>query len=175
MRVLLTFLMASVIVVSGCVEGDDDSGDDDTSSTDDGAGTNNTTLEPAVFDGSGTATVSTSAGGLSQGGLDFTVDPGATLLYAELAWDDPVADLDLALASPASDSQAGEVNWDHSAEGGMPGSPDSPHSLTLESPQDGTWQGGAIANGAAANVAYRIAVTVFYGETSVPEGYTALA
>lgn len=173
MRIFLSLVLLVALLSAGCTDAPEDTDQDDTQDTTN-TETNATAPEPKVFTGSGTATASTSVGGFSSGGLEATVEQGATLLYAELQWDDPVADLDLALSSPSSGSAAGEINYDHSASGGSPGSPDSPHSLTIESPEAGGWVGGAVANGAAADVQYTIVATVFYGETAVPGGYTAL-
>jgi hypothetical protein len=106
--------------------------------------------------------------------MNFTVGSDVTLVYAEMAWEDPVQDLDLGLASPDAGMTGTAQNFDHVAKGGMPGAPDSPHSLTIVGPAPGEWLATAFANGAASMVDYRIAVTLFHGETTVPDGYTAL-
>lgn len=177
MRPLIALLLALAVAFSGCAS--DSKDEQDPGTGDGGSVVNNTTVGPKVFTGTGTVVASagtsqTGGGGFSQGGLEFAVEVGATLLFAEIEWDDPVQDLDMGLASPESGSAAGERNWDHTASGGMPGAPDSPHSLTIPSPLAGDWFGGALANGASGNLPYRIVVTVFHGETSVPEGYSAL-
>jgi hypothetical protein len=104
----------------------------------------------------------------------FTVDPSVTLLLAEIQWEDPAQDLDLALASPSAGMTGTAQNFDHRAEGGSPGMPDSPHHLLVEAPEPGDWQATAFGNGAGAMVDYHLAVTLFHGETAVPDGYSAL-
>jgi hypothetical protein len=114
-------------------------------------------------------------GSLGGESTAFEVTSNVTLLYAEIAWDDPVQDIDLALASPDAGMTGTAQNFDYVAQGGSPGAPDSPHSLTIASPTAGDWQASAFADGAAAMVDYRVAITLFHGETAVPAGYTALA
>jgi hypothetical protein len=104
----------------------------------------------------------------------FAVAANVTLLLAEIRWDDPVQDLDLALASPSAGGAGRVQNFDHAASGGSPGSPDSPHSLEVDVPETGEWRASAFGNGAAAAVEYRLALTLFHGESDVPAGYTAL-
>lgn len=124
----------------------------------------------------GTGSIAASGPALAVGGasIPFTVTSNVTLLFAEIAWDDPVQDIDLALASPEAGMTGTAQNFDYVATGGMPGAPDSPHSLTIPSPTAGDWQASAFANGAAAMVDYRIVVTLFHGEATVPAGYSAL-
>lgn len=105
----------------------------------------------------------------------FSVDPSVTLLLAEIQWEDPVQDIDLALASPSAGTVGGAQNFDHQAKGGSPGMPDSPHRLLVEAPEPGDWQATAFADGAGAMVTYHLAITLFHGETAVPDGYSALA
>ena len=104
----------------------------------------------------------------------FSVASNVTLVYAEIVWEDEVQDIDLALASPSAGMTGNAQNFDHVASGGAPGSPDSPHSLTVVAPEAGEWQASAFANGAAGMVEYRIVVTMFHGEVAVPAGYSAL-
>ncbi len=130
-------------------------------------------IAAVVFQGSGTVAASAGPVAASNGGGVADVDAGATLLYVEWRWDDPVQDLDGALSSPSAGSTGGVENLDHTAEGGAPGSPDNPHSLTLSSPEVGQWGVSMIANGAAGQVDYEFRATVFYGATTVPDGYTA--
>lgn len=113
---------------------------------------------------------------LAVGGAPFTfpVAANVTLLLAEIQWEDPVQDLDLALASPSAGTTGTAQNFDHRAEGGAPGAPDSPHQLAVEAPETGDWQATAFGNGGGAMVEYRLAITLFHGETAVPDGYTGL-
>lgn len=175
----LAILLATLaLLFAGC--SDDDGGDTTPTPTPtpDGDGA---PMEDMVFRLNGTSGVGAGVPGggsiSSQGdSLDFTVEENATLLYAELAWDDPVTDLDIAVRSPAAQDQANVQTYDHGVQGGGPGQPDSPHSLTLSGSDlmAGAWSATAFANGASAGVPFRLAVTVFYGADAVPEGYTAL-
>ena len=112
--------------------------------------------------------------GGADGAYAFSVDPSVTLLLAEIQWEDPVQDIDLALASPSAGMTGTAQNFDHQAEGGSPGAPDSPHRLAVEAPEPGDWQATAFANGAGTMVEYHLAITLFHGETAVPDGYSAL-
>ena len=173
LRVLGTMLLI-VASTAGCVsEGEDDEAGP---STDTSAANNATARLPEVFQSDGSITASGPVVGVGGADPSFAVGDGATLIYAQIQWDDATQDIDLALGSPTAQttSQAGETQFDHRAEGGAPGSPDSPHSLTVASPEPGDWFPGALASGAAAQVDYHIAITVYYAETEVPEGYTAL-
>ncbi len=133
-------------------------------------------LPPMNVVTSGSGMITLSAGGLSatQGGGAVVVEPDARILFVEWAWDDPLVDLDGALGSPSAGTTQDVQNIDHTASGGAPGSPDSPHSLTILAPEPGTWAVSMTANGAATNVEYRFAATVFYAADAVPEGYSAL-
>lgn len=178
MRTLLVLLTLTAAALAGCAG--DDSGSDATTptGTDDNTGGTNVTESPQTFQGDGVITASATV--ITTGGdpLDFTIGADATLLFAEIRWDDPVQDIDLALRSPDAGMTGQSANYDYIKRDGMPGDPDSPHSLTL-TPSDladkawsGGWQASAFGNGVSANVEYEIAVSVFYGETSVPDGYT---
>lgn len=137
----------------------------------------NNTQPPLILYGPFDGTVQSAAGPLSVGGTtsDFKVDEGATLVFAELKWDSPVIDLNVALRSPAAGQTGTANNFDHTGSGGNPGMPNSPETLTISGADvlAGDWQGTAFANGAAAEQDYQLAVTVFYGATEVPAGYTA--
>ncbi len=157
--------LALMVVLAGCVSSP-------TSDDDPDAGEE---LPPMNFVTAGEGTIVISAGGLSasQGGGDVIVEEGARLLYVEWAWDDPVVDLDGALSSPSAGDTEGVANIDHTAPGGAPGAPDSPHGLAISTPEVGTWRVSMTAN-AAANTEYRYAATVFFDTDAVPEGYSAL-
>ncbi len=126
---------------------------------------------PKVFRGTGTVVASAGPLATSQGGGTATVGDGATVLFVEWRWDDPVQDLDGALSSPSAGETQGVENIDYTASGGSPGNPDSPHTLTISAPEIGDWSVSMIANGGSAQVEYEFAATVFYGD--VPTGYTA--
>jgi hypothetical protein len=172
MRLILTLAVTSLLALSGCLDGDGDGATSSSSSST--VPPDVTPGQPTVVHGSGTITASGPVLAIGGASIPFTVDGNVTLLFAEIAWDDPVQDIDLALASPSAGMTGAAQNYDHLATGGMPGAPDSPHSLTLPAPEAGGWQASAFANIVAAQIEYRIAVTLFYGETAVPEGYTAL-
>lgn len=129
---------------------------------------------PTVLRGEGMVTASGPMVAVGSQGFPFRVESNVTLLLAEIQWEDPVQDLDLALASPSAGMTGTAQNFDHVAEGGSPGAPDSPHGLTVEAPETGDWQASAFANGAGAAVSYRLAITLFHGEATVPGGYSAL-
>jgi hypothetical protein len=132
------------------------------------------TVMPTVVEGMGMIVVSGPVAAVGGDTLLFTVGDNVTLVYAEIEWEDDVQDLDLALASPNAGMTGNAQNFDHVAEGGSPGSPDSPHFLVVVAPQPGEWQASAFASGVAGAVEYRIVVTMFHGEAAVPEGYSAL-
>lgn len=131
-------------------------------------------MAPTVIQGTGSITASGPVLAVGGEATPFTVTPGVTLLFAEIQWEDPVQDVDLALASPEAGMTGTAQNFDFLASGGSPGMPDSPHSLTIPNPQAGDWQASAFANGAAAMLEYHVAITLFHGETAVPSGYSAL-
>lgn len=170
-RLAICALAALAVLASGCLSDDDlppsDGGPD-------GAPGSTDAQPPTVLRGEGQITASGPVVAVGGTPMTFSVAPNATLLLAEIAWDDPVQDINLALASPSAGMTGTAQNFDHVAEGGSPGMPDSPHSLAVASPETGDWQASAFANGGGANVEFRIAVTLFHGETTVPEGYTAI-
>ena len=161
MRALLVMVLAT-LAFAGCSDGGSNSDDSTATTTPTPTGNGG----PNVTPGEGTMLVS--AGGLTfgQGGLDVDVGDTVTLLYAEIRWADTVQDLNLGVRSPT---------YDYTVEGGGPGSPDSPHSLAVQSPEEGTWSATAFANPAAVGVTYDLAITLFHGEKQVPDGYTAFA
>lgn len=181
MRTLLACLLALCLsaALAGC--SDDNGGDGGTPTGAPPTDDDNETAQDTTFRLNGTSGVGAGVPmgpSLSSQGdsLDFTVEENATLIFAELAWDDPVVDLDLALRSPNAVDQGNIQTYDHTAQGGGPGQPDSPHSLTLTGADvvPGDWRGTTFASGASAGVPFRMAVSVFYGETEVPEGFSAL-
>jgi hypothetical protein len=129
---------------------------------------------PTVLHGEGQVTASGPMVAVSGEPYGFDVGGNVTLLLAEIQWEDPVQDLDLALASPSAATTGGVQTFDHVAEGGSPGAPDSPHRLAVEAPETGDWQATAFGDGASAMVPFTLAITLFHGETSVPDGYSAL-
>ncbi len=172
---IAALLVALAIAFSGCANDDSEEpitvGDDgEISSPTDDLGPDST-RGSAVVSG-----IRAGGAGAGLGGAAATivVSEGGTLLFAEIQWSDPIADLDLALSSPAEDHTATPVMYDYTAQGGSPGFPDSPHSLVIENPLAGEWLGSAFTNGAGHEVEYDVAITVFYGETSVPDGYSGL-
>jgi hypothetical protein len=174
MRTLAILAALALLTMAGCSDEKTTTGPEEPEEPQTGG--NNTTQVSEI-----TGTVSASVGvpgvvSFQSGAaaLEFTVGPNATLIHIELEWDSAALDLDLHAKEPGSDA----TTWQHSAEGGGPGSPDSPHNLTIAMGEAGTWEGawtaGIFANGAASNVNYRIVASVFHGETALPEGYTAL-
>ena len=158
-------LLAAAVVaaVAGCLEQDGEGADE-------GVGS----VPPTVIRGVGMITASGPVLAVGGESMVFQVGSNATVLHAEIVWEDPVQDIDLALASPSAGMTGTAQNFDHVAQAGSPGEPDSPHSLTVVAPQEGEWQASAFANGAAGMVEYRIVVSLFHGEAAVPDGYTAL-
>ncbi len=169
MRILA---VAALFVLAGCLNapGSDPIDPNDPDNPDNPGGVPGN----AVTTGSGLVVASAGPLAGSQGGGEVMVDAGARLLFVEWQWDDPVVDLDGALSSPSAGDTQGVANIDHTATGGSPGAPDSPHSLTVQGPEPGSWAVSMIANGGAANTEYRFAATVFYDTDVVPEGYSAL-
>lgn len=166
MKAMALFALAVALASAGCLEAGGGAGED---------GEDDLMADPPTVV-AGTGMITASGPVLAVGGesLAFSVGSNVTLLFAEIAWEDEVQDIDLALASPSAGMTGNAQNFDHVAASGSPGSPDSPHSLTIVAPDAGEWQASAFANGAATMVEYRIAVTLFHGEASVPAGYTAL-
>lgn len=155
--------LVSLLVLGGCL----DSGN----GSDDGV---MAPIAPTVVRGTGTITASGPVLAVGGESIPFTVGDNVTVLFAEIAWDDEVQDIDLALASPSAGMTGTAQNFDFIAQGGSPGAPDSPHSLTIVAPEPGAWQASAFANGAAGAIEYRIVVSLFHGEAQVPDGYSAL-
>jgi hypothetical protein len=163
MKWILALASAALLAFSGCLDGGAGDGNDLT-----------VPEPPEVVRGMGMITASGPVLAFGSTALEFTVGSNVTLVYAEIVWEDPVQDIDLALASPSAGMTGTAQNFDHVAESGSPGEPDSPHSLTVVAPEPGLWQASAFANGAASMVEYRIVVSLFHGEASVPAGYSAL-
>jgi len=163
MKRMTGLALALFLAMGGCL--DSGSGSDDEPSV---------PVGPTIVRGSGMITASGPV--LAVGGetIPFSVGSNVTVLFAEIAWDDEVQDIDLALASPSAGMTGTAQNFDFVAQGGPPGDPDSPHSLTLVAPEAGEWQASAFANGVAGAVEYRIVVSLFHGEAAVPIGYSAL-
>lgn len=165
MRWTVGLACASVLAFAGCVGpggGDERRGDQSAFG------------EPTVVSGTGMITASGPVLAVGGEALAFEVAPNVTLVYVQIAWEDEVQDIDLALASPSAGMTGNAQNFDHVASGGSPGSPDSPHSLAIVAPDAGSWQASAFANGVAAMLEYRIVITMFHGEAAVPPGYSAL-
>lgn len=171
MRIALASSLLALLALAGCSDGGDE-----TPAPAGPVDANGEPLDaaPQVIKGTGTITASGPVLSLGDAGIPFGVGANVTLLYAEIVWSDPVQDIDLALASPAAGTTGTAQNFDIIANGGSPGAPDSPHSLTVANPAQGEWQASAFANGAAAMLEYDVAITLFHGETAVPPGYTAL-
>lgn len=103
----------------------------------------------------------------------FVVDQGAVAIVAELAWDQPLMDLDLLLNAPSCDATGAGTCLTQGD--GMPGQGDSPVMLIVTGDalaEVGDWTLGIWAKDGA-NVEFRTVVTVFYGDMP-PDGYTAL-
>lgn len=171
MRIALAVCLVVLLALAGCSDGSDGGPSPSTGPVDDDRPI---AASPQVVKGTGSITASAPVVSLGSSGVPFTVDSNVTLLFAEIVWTDPVQDIDLALASPDAGVTGAAQNYDFIASGGSPGLPDSPHSLTIPNPVQGSWLASAFANGAAVMVEFDIAVTLFYGESSVPSGYTAL-
>jgi hypothetical protein len=156
--------VAVLLAFAGCI-----------GSPDDGAARDDTVPDsPSVVEGTGMIVASGPVLAVGGDSMPFNVTGNVTVLYAEIVWEDEVQDIDLALASPSAGMTGTAQNFDHVAQAGSPGMPDSPHSLTVIAPEPGAWLASAFANGAATMVEYRIVVTLFHGEVAVPDGYTAL-
>lgn len=130
--------------------------------------------QPTVVEGTGMITASGPVVAVGSESVLFSVASNVTLVFAEITWEDPAQDIDLALASPSAGMTGTAQNFDYIEQSGSPGMPDSPHSLTIVAPEAGEWQASAFGNGAAGMIEYRIVVTMFHGETEVPAGYSAL-
>ncbi|MHB1262776.1 MAG: hypothetical protein ACYC2H_13800 [Thermoplasmatota archaeon] len=154
---------ASLLALGGCL--DSGGGSEDEASA---------PIDPTVVRGAGMITASGPVLAVGGESVPFSVASNVTLLFAEIAWDDEVQDIDLALASPSAGMTGAAQNFDFVAQGGSPGDPDSPHSLTIVAPEAGEWQASAFANGVAGALEYRIVVSLFHGETAVPAGYSGL-
>ena len=165
---------ATLIMGAGCL---DDNTPTDTTTPGEPVMMENATM-PQVSRGVGNTGVGAGAGGtaanLAGTGGAFTVSENATILLAEIKWADPVQDIDLSLDTPDGPDASGNDFFDYTATGGSPGAPDSPHSLMISAPETGEWRLTGFGNGPAAQVDYSWVVTIFYGETAVPDGYTAL-
>ncbi len=140
---------------------------------------NATAKPPVVKTASGTITAAVGVNGgasftLGGASAEGNVEAGARFLLAELSWDG-VADLDLCVGKPASGTTGPAANCDGApGTGGLPGMPDSPIAFVYTNPEAGAWSVGPYANGPVANTAFTVAFTVFYDETEIPAGYTAL-
>lgn len=164
------WILAAMLALSGCLSDNSDNPDvvdDEVPDT-----TSNETAEFKITKGVGSITAAAGPLAIGTGGTPFTVQPGATLLYVELRWSDPVQDIDLGVASPSAGTIGGTPNYDNTVTGGAPGAPDSPHSFTLANPEAGDWSMTAFANIVSAQIDFEMAATVFYGASSVPEGHT---
>lgn len=171
-RVLSLLLAAAFVLTAGCLDADD--GTNQTDTGDEAPDPGNKTLEPittstsgTIQSGVGTPVVSSQQGG---GSHLFQVTGNATSILVEVTWDSDDFDLDLALKEPGTTD---DFEWQHWRQGGMPGSPDNPHSIQIDDPAKGGWEATVFPNGAAADTTFTIYSTVFYGP--IPDGYTAIA
>lgn len=136
---------------------------------------------PKVIDGSGAVTAGAGndlAGSftLGAGGADFSVPADATLMFIELSWDSPALSFDLCIHAPADGDIQGTPVCGETVDGGGPGTPAGLVTATRAAPEAGDgWQVTVAPDGPSANVEYQLKVTLFFGETAVPDGYTALA
>ena len=137
--------------------------------------------DPQVLDGSGTIeagagtpVVSFNTGGA---GAEFAVSANVTLLFAELSWSSPIVALDLCVHAPSDGTnEAGVPVCGVVQDGGGPGTPTGLVTYELASPEPGDgWSLSPYLDGPAAQQDYQLKVTLFYGEASVPAGYSALA
>lgn len=180
MRTLLVLASLASLALAGCSSEDTEGGDPIPTVTDGPVGGGNGTQgPPRVFYGNGTITFSAGTPVVSftngGAGFEFEVLDNATLLFAEMAWEGP-SDLDLYLSSPAAgEDPAGNRVYDHTNTEGDVGSPDIPSTITVKKPGDGTWVATPFAKAGTAGTAFDLAITVFYGETEVAAGYTALS
>ena len=178
MRALLPWMIAfAVLAVPGCLSdggGSDDATTDDPTNPPVGA-------EPTVIDGSGSVTAgvgSDMAGSfyLGGGGADFSVPQNASLMFVELAWDSPALSFDLCIHAPADGDIQGTPVCGATVDGGGAGTPALLVTYTRAAPETGDgWQVSASPDGPSADQAYTLKVTLFFGETAVPDGYSALA
>lgn len=136
--------------------------------------------DPVVYDGSGTvmAGAGTPVGSFTNGagGVEFSVSQNVTLLYFELSWDSPIIALDLCIHAPSDGTTQGIPICGEVADGGGTGTPTGFVAVTRIAPEaGGGWTASVYPDGPAANLPYQLKVTAFLGETSVPDGYTAIA
>jgi hypothetical protein len=179
MRSLLPWTVAfALLALPGCLS---DGGDDD------GAGTPDPDdpdpplgAEPKVFDGSGTIQAGAGTPVISfvngATGAEFTVPANATLLFVELAWSSAAVALDLCIHAPSDGDTQGVPNCGVVEDGGSPGMPAGLVTHTRAAPEAGSgWGANPYVDGPAADQDFELKVTLFFGETSVPEDYSALA
>lgn len=178
MRALLPILAGLLLLLPGCVSSSDDDPTPIPSDATDADGDGQ--ADPKVVDGSGTIqagagtpVVSTSSGG---GSADFSVSANVTLLYAELEWSSPVVALDLCVHAPSDGAnEAGVPICGEVVDGGGPGTPAGRIAYVRAAPESGDgWTINPYLDGPAAQQDYVLKVTLFYGESEVPAGYSAL-
>lgn len=181
MRSLLPWTLAfALLALPGCMSdgGEEDGGDVPTDPSDPNPPAG---ASPVVHDGSGSVTAGVGndqAGSFyfGAGGAAFNVPVNATLMFIELAWDSPALSFDLCVHAPADGDIQGTPICGASVDGGGPGTPTGLVTYTLQAPAPGDgWTATASPDGPSANQAYQLKVTLFFGETSVPAGYSALA
>ena len=179
MREPLALLAALLLALSGCMSSSTDDGQsalpsDATDADGDGA------ADPKVVDGSGTIQAGAGTPVLSfnngGGSADFAVTGNVTLLHAELAWSSPIVALDLCVHAPSDGAnEAGVPICGVVQDGGGPGTPSGLVTYTLAAPEVGEgWSISPYLDGPAAQQDFELKVTLFYGETAVPAGYSAL-
>ncbi len=177
MRRILLFLALPALFLSGCADSGKSSGSIDDDGTTD---ITNSTLEPitasatgTIVAGAGTPVVSFANG---ADALAFDVPDNATLLYVEMSWSSQVIALDLCVHAPADGFTQGIPICGIVQDGGSPGMPKSPVTVTIADPEIGSgWQVSPYPDGPAAEQPFKIAYTIFLNQTAVPDGYTALA
>ena len=177
MRLLAAAIAA--LLLSGCTSSPGDDPAQLPSETVDADGDGR--ADPQVIDGSGTieAGAGTPVVSFNTGGsaAEFTVSDNVTLLFAELAWSSPIVALDLCVHAPSDGvNEAGVPVCGVVQDGGGPGTPSGLVTYELAAPEAGAgWSLSPYLDGPAAQQDYQLKVTLFYGESSVPAGYTALA
>ena len=180
MRDLLPWTLAfALLALPGCLSdggADDDSGTSDPNDPDPPMGAG-----PKVIDSSGLITAGagnefTGSVRLGTASPEFSVPENATLLFVELAWDSPAVALDLCVHAPSDGiDAAGYPICGENVDGGSAGMPTNLVTYSRVEPEAGSgWIVDTFSDGPAANQEYVIKVTLFFGETAVPEGYSAL-
>lgn len=148
---------------------------------------NGTLTEVRAGVSAGVASLVFPAAGVAAEGTTGAFEGGdVTGIVVELAWTDPVYDLDLRLEGPDAEavfppeSSGGGLTFSrghaYHAYGGNTGMPDGPLRLVVDDPEAlalaGDWR-WSVTSKTANGVAFTVAVSLFAGATP-PAGYTAL-